>query len=58
MAEMVNSGSISMNSGLFLMLSTSLSFWLLIYNAEFNSNSSRLDRLNNFGINSLQKLQN
>ena len=30
----------------------------LICNAEFDSNSSCLDRLNNFGINSLQKLQN
>ena len=38
----------------------SLSFLLffLICNAEFDSNSSCLDRLNNFGINSLQKLQN
>ena len=44
--------------GLFLMFSASLSFWLLIYNAEFNSNSSCLDRLNNFGVNSLKKLQN
>ena len=30
----------------------------LICNAEFDSNSSCLDRLNNFVINSLQKLQN
>ena len=35
-----------------------LSFWSLIYNAKFDSNSLCLDRLNNFGINSLQKLQN
>ena len=35
-----------------------LSFWFLICNAEFDSNSSCLDRLNNFGIISLQKLQN
>ena len=31
---------------------------ILIYNVEFNSNSSCLDRLDNLGINSLQKLQN
>ena len=31
-----------------------LSFWSLIYNAEFDSNSLCLDRLNNFSINSLQ----
>ena len=30
----------------------------LICNAEFDSNSLCLDQLNNFGINSLQKLQN
>ena len=35
-----------------------LSFWSLICIAEFDSNSSYLDRLNNFGINSSQKLQN
>ena len=35
-----------------------LSFWFLIYNVELDSNSSCLDRINNFGINSLQKLQN
>ena len=35
-----------------------ISFWSLICNAEFDSNSLCLDRLNNFGINSLQKLQN
>ena len=36
------------------------SFFLLalIFNVEFDSNSSCLDRLNNFGIKSLQKLQN
>ena len=38
--------------------STLLSFWSLICNVEFDSNSLCLDRLNNFGINSLQKLQN
>ena len=42
----------------FLLFFAIFSFWFLIYNAEFNSNSSCLDRLNNFGINSLQKLQN
>ena len=30
----------------------------LIFNVEFDLNSSCLDRLNNFGIKSLQKLQN
>ena len=35
-----------------------LSFWSLICNAEFASNSSCLDRLNNFSIISSQKLQN
>ena len=42
----------------FLTFSALLSFWFLICNAEFDLNSSCLDRLNNFGINSLQKLQN
>ena len=32
--------------------------WSLICNAEFDLNSSCLDRLNNFGIISSQKLQN
>ena len=35
-----------------------LSFWDLICNDEFDSNSSCLDRLNNFVIISSQKLQN
>ena len=35
-----------------------LSFWSLIYNAEFDLNSLCLDRLNNFGIISSHKLQN
>ena len=35
-----------------------LSFWSLICNAEFDSNFSCLDRLNNFGTASSQKLQN
>ena len=35
-----------------------LSFYDLICNAEFDSNFSCLDRLNNFGIASSQKLQN
>ena len=42
----------------FLMFSAILSSWSLIYNAEFDSNSSCLDRLNNFGTISSQKLQN
>ena len=38
---------------------STLSFLLiLICNVEFDSNSLCLDRLNNLGINSLQKLQN
>ena len=40
----------------FLLFSAPLSFWLLIINAEFDLNSLCLDRLNNFGINNLQKL--
>ena len=35
-----------------------LSFWSLICNVELDSNSSCIDRLNNFGTISLQKLQN
>ena len=42
----------------FVAFSALLSFWSLICNAEFDSNSSCLDRLNNSGIISLQKLQN
>ena len=42
----------------FLLFSAILSSWFLIYNAEFDSNSLCLDRLNNFGIISSQKLQN
>ena len=34
----------------FLLFSAILSSWFLIYNAEFDLNSSCLDRLNNFGI--------
>ena len=45
-------------SSTFLAFSALLSFWYLIYNAEFDSNSSCLDRLSNFGIDSSQKLQN
>ena len=45
-------------SSTFLAFSALLSFWYLICNAEFDSNSSCLDRLNNFGIISSQKLQN
>ena len=40
----------------FLLFSAPLSFWFLICNAEFDLNSLCLDQLNNFGINSLQKL--
>ena len=43
---------------IFLHFSALLSFWSLICNAEFDSNSSCLDRLNNFGLIILQKLQN
>ena len=32
-----------------------LSFWFLIYNADFDSNSTCLDRLDNLGIINLQK---
>ena len=42
----------------FLAFSAFLSFWYLIYNVEFDLNSSFSDRLNNFGTISLQKLQN
>ena len=38
----------------FSTFSTLLSFWFLICKAEFDSNSTRLDRLDNLGINSLQ----
>ena len=43
---------------IFFVFSALLSFWSLICNAEFDLNSSCLDRLNNLGIDSLQKLQN
>ena len=46
------------NAPFFLAFSALLSFWSLICNAELDSNSSCLDRLNNFGTISLQKLQN
>ena len=42
----------------FIAFSALLSFWFLICNAEYDSNSSCLDQLNKFCINSLQKLQN
>ena len=45
-------------SSTFLAFSALPSFWYLISNAEFDSNSSCLDRLNNFGIEILKKLQN
>ena len=44
------------NSSNFLSFSTLLSFWSLICNAELDSNSSCLDRLNNFGTISSKKL--
>ena len=42
----------------FLAFSALLFLWFLICNAEFDSNSTCLDRLDNLGIISLQKLQN
>ena len=63
MCRVVNSGR-GTNSGSkesipavlhFSSLFALLSFWDLIYNDEFNSGSSCLNRLNNFGINSLPK---
>ena len=45
-------------SSTFLAFSAFLSLWYLICNAEFDSNSSFLDRLNNSGTISSQKLQN
>ena len=42
----------------FLAFSAFLSFWYLICNVEFDLNSSCLDRLNNIGMISSQKLQN
>ena len=43
---------------LFLLFSALLSSWSLIYDVEFDSNSSCLDQLNNVGMISSQKLQN
>ena len=43
---------------LFLLFSALLSSWSLIYDVEFDSNSLFLDRLNNVGMISSQKLQN
>ena len=45
-------------SSTFLAFFALLSFWYLICNADFDLNSSYLDRLNNFGTISSQKLQN
>ena len=42
----------------FLLFSALLASLSLIYDVEFDSNSSCLDRLNNFGKISSQKLQN
>ena len=60
MRRMVNSGSGKSIPAVlhFSSLFALLSFWDLICNAEFDSNSLCLDRLNNFDINSLKKLQN
>ena len=41
-----------------LLVSASLFFWFLTYSFEFDLNSSCLDPLHNFGINSLQNLRN
>ena len=41
-----------------LLVSASLFFWFLTCSFEFDSNSLCLDRLSNFGIISLEKLQN
>ena len=42
----------------FLSFSALLSFWYLICNVEFDSDSPCLDLLSNFAIDILQKLQN
>ena len=42
---------------LFLLFSSLLSSWSLIYDVDFDSNSSCLDLLNNVGMISSQKLQ-
>ena len=55
---MGNSGSGISQCSIFLAFSALLSFWTLICNVEFGLNSSCLDLLSNFGIDSLQKLQN
>ena len=41
---------------LFLLFSALLSSWSLIYDVEFDSNSSCLDRLNNVGMISSKKI--
>ena len=46
-----------LNLAIFL-FSSLLSSWSLIYDVEFDSNSSCLDRLNNVGMISSQKLKN
>ena len=43
---------------LFFLFYALLSSWSLIYDVEFDSNSSCLDRLNNVGMISSKKLQN
>ena len=42
----------------FLLFYALLSYWSPIYDVDFESNSSCLDGLNNFDINSLQKQNN
>ena len=43
---------------LFLLFYAVLSSWSIIYDVEFDSNSSCLDRLNNVGMISSKKLEN
>ena len=45
-------------SSTFFAFSALLSFWYLICNAKFDSDSSCLDLLSNFGIDRMRKLQN
>ena len=54
----MNSARMNFLQSNFLAFSSLLSCWSLIFYAEFDSNSSCLDGLNNFGTISSQKLQN
>ena len=58
----MNSGGMNSDKNfltfIFLLFYAPLSSWSLIYDVEFDSNSSCLDQLNNFGMISSQKLQN